>query len=880
MRAWLHGLVHRLRALVRRDRWEQGLEDELRFHLEMETRKLISQGLPPSEARRLAGVRMGGEERMKERARLERGTVFVDRIRQDVAYGLRTLSRTPGFTVVATVTLALGIGANTALFSMVDGTLLRPLPYPDPAALFFLEERTSEGQTHPGSIENFRDFRRAAGSARALAVAGHPAPRTILGLEEPVRAAVMEVARDYFEVAGVPPARGRALDPSEGRLGGRSEAVVSHAFWQRHLAADPDLGRSTLGIDGRQAQVVGVMPPGFALLGDADVWLHLEQVAELPNHRGSLGWRVVGRLADGVSLDEARREMDLIATRIADEFAGETRIAGAALTPLKDEVVGDLRRPLWILLGASTFVLLVACTNLAATMLARGTARQGEMDVRAALGAGRGRLLRQLFTESLLLSVGGVALGLGMAWGLLRSVELLAPDALPTSGTIGLDVRVAAYSTIVAVGAAVLFGLLPALRLLGPGPRSLGVAHRRVAAGSDRGPWGLLVAGEVALALVLVVGSGLLARTLWSIVTTDPGFRTDGVVAADIDLPRALYPGPLDGAAFFRRLMVEVQNTPGVTDAGAVLLLPTFASSMVSGIEKEGEPRDPEGPVANYRTVEGRYFETLEIPLLRGRLFEDSDAAGTPHVAVVNASMANRFWPGEDPLGRRFHLGGMDPYRDDWVTVVGVVGETRRWDRPVGDQPALYLPAAQRPYFGWYFGMTFVARGPLSTADLSAAVRAAVQSTDRQVPVEIALLRDRVSTTWSEQRFNAGLLGGFAVLALLLAGVGIYGVVSYTVERRHRESGIRIALGARPGQVAALIRREALAMAGAGVLVGILGAAILSRALAGLLVGVSPLDGWSFAGGTLALLGVAWAGAAIPAWRSTRADPLAAIRTE
>lgn len=879
----LTAIGHRLRALLRRGRWEAELDDEVRFHVEMETEKLVRRGVPRREAERVARLRFGGVERMKERAREERGTLVWDETVRDLRFAARSLLRSPGYTTVGVLTLALGIGANTAVFSVVDRVLLRPLPYPEADRLVVLREVQPDGERGWGSLENLRDYRDRASTFEALATFTFPRDETVIGLDEAIRVPAQGVSRGFFRATGVRPVRGRLIAPEENRVGGRPEIVVSERLWRR-VATGPgsEVGELTLGIAGQDAVVVGVVPDGFQLLGEADLWYPLEQNPGLPNHRGSVGWPVVGRLAEGASLEQAREEMSAIAQAIGREYSDQTQITAMAVAPLRDEVVGDVRGTLWILLAASGLVLLVACTNLAATGLARGTARRRELAVRSSLGAGRGRLVRQLYTESFVLTAVGTVAGLGSAWVTLRAVAWLGAHTLPRPEVLGLDLRVTAYAALVAAGTSVLVGLLPALCTLGdPTPRALRAGDRGGSANHRGGPWSLLIAGEVALAVVLLVGASLLLRTLWQITRVDPGFRTEGVVTADIRFPQTLYPNGALAGDFVTRAIDELRAHPGLTHAGAVNLLPTYPGSISSqGIADIEGGVTPDDPTVNYRTVAGDYFETLEIPLIRGRLPDARDGPGAPHVAVINETMAERFWPGRDPVGRRMFLGGMDPYRDDWITVVGIVGEARRWDLDEGTQAEYYIPQAQRPLFGWLYGMTLTVRGRSSVGDLSHLVRTTLRTLDPQVPVEVETLERRVAETWTDRRFVTVLLVAFAVIGLALAAVGIYGVVSYTVARRRREAGIRVALGAIPGQVARMIRRETLAVVAAGLALGAAVALVLSRTLERLLFGVTPLDPAAYVAAAAGLLVVAWIAAAVPAHRATRVDPVAAMRGE
>lgn len=870
------GLLARLRALVQRRREEAELAEELRFHLDMETEKLLRQGMAPRVARREAYRRFGGVERMKERTRDERGTRGLEDVVRDARYAVRTLRRAPTFTAVAVLTLTLGIGATTAMYSLVSGVLLRRLPYPDPDRIVVVWERAQDGRLLHASYLNFADWRSGASELDALAAYTPAAPMTVVTAAGGTRAVVSSVSADFFRVGGVEPLLGRTPGPSENRPGGEPVAVVGHRFWTESLGAPARLEGVTVSVHGTLHDVVGVMPAGFELPQPADVWLPLDRAVPW-TVRGNHVVGVVGRLAAAAGPARAAAELERLHADIR-ALSPEVETVGVTVRPFHDELVGGARRPLLLLLGASGFLLLVACTNVAATLLARGAGRRRELAVRASLGAGRGRLVRQLLHESLALALPGAAGGLLLARGLLGVTRRLDPGAVPRLAEVGLDTGVLLFALGAALATSLLFGLLPALRLTAG---DLARSVREGRDGSDRRTrvtGRLLIAGEVAMAVVLLAGGGLLLRSLSAILERDGGFRTEGVATGRLHLPAERYSTAAEGIAFLDRVLTDVRSIPGVEDAGVALQLPVRGSGGVGGPVLLGDERWTEAWL-HYRVADAGYFRTLGIPLLEGRLFDASDDEGASHVAVIDRAMAERLWPGESALGQRFNPRGMDPWPDEWLTVVGVVGEVTDWGQAPGGAPTYYVHARQRPVFLAIFGLDLVARGP-DAAALAGAMRDRVRALDADVPVTAGTLARRIAGSAADRRFTALVLGGFALLALLVAAVGIYGMVAYAAARRTREMGIRLALGARPRQVRREVQAEALAAVAAGAAVGLAGAFGLARTLRSLLFEVGPGDPVALLGG-LALLGAAaWLASWLPARRGARLDPARTLRED
>ncbi|HSR41903.1 MAG TPA: ABC transporter permease, partial [Longimicrobiales bacterium] len=797
---------------------------------------------------------------------------------RDLRFALRGLRRTPGPTLVAVLTLAVGIGATTAMFSVVHGVLLRPLPYPEPHRLVSAWEVSPSGVLLPGSYANFADWRQGSGALEALAAYTPPSPVTVLVRGGGVRASFTRVSADFFRVAGVDPARGRIPTPEEHRAGGPPLAVVGHAFWRDELGGPDDLAGTTVSLLGTAYEVVGVMPPGFDLPDAPDVWVSLDRAVPW-TVRGNHVVHVLGRLAPGATEESAGAELHAIHQGIRAAHADEVETVGVRVRSYRDEVVGDTRGALTMLLAAAAFLLLVACTNVAGAQLARGAGRRRELAVRASLGAGRGRLVRQLLAESLVVAALGGLAGVGIARLLLALALAVDPVAVPRFGEVGVDGPVLLFAAAAVVATALASGLLPALHLTGS--RLAGALRSGGRAGVDRRAvftGRALMAGEVALALVLLAGAGLTVRSLSSILSTDGGFRTAGVLIGQVHFPAEHYATAGEGVDFLDALLGALRARPAVAEAGLGLLLPVRGSGNVGGpvTLEDGTLTDA---VFQYRVADAGLFRTLEVPLVRGRLFQATDGPDDPHVALVDEAMADRLWPGEDPLGRRFNAGGMDPFPDQWLTVVGVVGEVRNWSQEPGANPTYYVHYRQRPTFLAVFGGILVARGPDADA-VGPLLREVTRSLDPDVPVRVASLTSRIAGSAADRRFTAFVLAAFGLVALLLAAVGVYGVVACSVARRTREIGIRVALGAAPERVRRRVVGEALSVVGVGAVAGVMAALALSRLLAGLLHGVGPLDPLTHGAAAAVLLGATALASWIPARRGTRVDPTVALRAE
>lgn len=876
-------------GIFRRASVQEDVDRELRAHLDLRVEELVREGWDPAAAREEAGRLFGDLERVARECEavtrshhkaVGRGET-MEAIWQDVRYAARSLGRSPGFALVAVLTLALGIGANTAIFSVVHGVLLRPLPFDRPEELVWTAERTRSGGWMPVAWANFRDWREQSRSFQGLTAHGAQST-TVLGGDEPVWANTAAVSEDFWKVFPVGPVAGRLTNPDDHRPGAAPVAVVSRSFAHAVLGGERAIGR-VVEVWGTSLEVVGLLPDAFDFPAGTDVWTPAEPIPQ-GESRTAHNWSVVGRLADGVSVEEAASEVDALTRRIVGVASAEDApylAAGAHVVPLRDQLVGEAGRPLLLLLGAAAFVLLVACTNLASTLLARGTARGRELSVRAALGASRERLVRQLLAESLVLAGVGAAAGVLMAGLVVRALRTLGSASIPRLDAVRIDGTVLLFTLLLALGTALVFGLLPALR----GARDTSADELREGSRGNAGfrgrTWNALVATEVGLALVLLVGSGLLLRSLVAVLSVDAGFDDGDVVLTTVALNNARYPDLDAHRRLWDEMLARASALPGVS--GAALVSSTPVSGAPNGrVALDGDP-DKYGD-GLYVVVSPRSFDVLDVPLLQGRVFDERDGPESPHVVVVSESFAETYWPGEDPIGRQVSGGGMDDYWDAdppvFGTVVGVVGNVRYRALTREAEPTVYWSYRQRPYRIRFGGILLAESANGDPAVIAGALRSTVRAADSDVAVRLRYLSDLVRDSVSERRFVFMVLGGFAALGLILAAVGIYGVVSYAVARRTREVGIRLALGAAPSAVRRLVLGGALRPVLAGLLLGVAGGLALTRVMRGMLYEVEAADPLTYAAVVALLLGTGWLASLVPALRSTRVDPMIAMRAE
>ena len=894
-------LGRRLRALLRKSDAERELDEELRYHLERQIEQNVAGGMNGEEARRAALKEFGGLEQAREYCRDARGVRVVEDLWHDARYGARVLLRSRGPALVAVVALALGIGANTAIFSVVNSLLLRPLPYRQPDQLVKAYQSApdpSKGMLP--SVWSYPRFEILRGESRSFAsVAGYTQNQyNLTGTGEPERLQVEMVSASYFPLLGVEAAAGRTFTADEdGAAGANRAALLSHGLWQRRFGGDPKAVGQTIELDRRAFTVVGVLPPGFrGQTGTADAWVTMAaapllRYPKILTNANNAWFQVVARLSDGVTAEEAQAEMAAVSASLERQHPGprQTVQPGArvvTLVPLQAAKLDPaVKKSFLILLAAVGLVLLIACANVANLLLARGVARRREFAVRAALGAGRGRLVRQLLTESLLLSLAAGALGVLVAFWGVDLIKQFRPsdDAQFWSAytrafdffQIDLDARVLAFNFLLALLTGLLFGLLPALQ---SSRADLNHALKEGAGGTPSGfhrlrrlnSRGLLIVSEVALSLVLLAGAGLMLKSLSRLHAVGLGFDPENVLTMAA-------PSRDAKPEFYEQLLARVAALPGVEAAGLGSTAPLLGHASMTSMEIEGRGGGEAG--VGLHSVSPGYFEALRIPLVRGRVFTERDRAGAPRVALINQTAAAQLFPGEDPLGQRIKPSMTPEYETDEksVEIVGVVGDARYGRLEGAVEPDIYLPAWQPTDAA----QTLVLRASADPAGVVSAVRREVLSLDKNVPLaSVRTMGARVSEVTSRARFITLLLGVFAGLALLLAAVGIYGVVAYTVTARSREVGIRIALGARAGDVLRLVLLDGLPLVAAGLAAGLLAAWAAARVLRSQLYEVSASDPLVFAGVTALLAGVALLASLVPARRATKVDPVTVLRAE
>jgi putative ABC transport system permease protein len=801
-------------------------------------------------------------------------------ILQDLKYSLRTLAKSPGFTAVAILTLALGIGANTAIFSVVNAVLLRPLPFKKSAQLVLMRETYKQVGNVSVSYPDFLDWRQQSRSFAAMAVINNVG-FNLSGVTQPENIGGYAVSPNFLELLGVRPVLGRDLLPSEEQPGTAPVLLLSYQLWQSHLGGDPGVIGRSITLDGRSFSIVGILPPAFRFLDRTDVLVPIGVFAADFTDRGERGdMDVVGRLARGVALSQAAVEMETIAARIAAQYPQSNHGFGAHLESFREAFTGDTRPAVLVLFGAVVFVLLIACVNVANLFLVRGAARAREIALRLAFGASRGRVIRQMLTESLVLAICGGVLGIILgAWGISGLGYLLPADSLKTIG-VRMDLSVFLFAAAMIVLVAFAFGLIPALHVTRPDlQETLKEGGRSATSTSAQHRLrGALAIAETALALVLLVGAGLMLKSLYHLIQVSPGFQPARVLYMEMDLRTDQYSKDPAILNFWQQVLDHVSVIPGVEAAALGTVVPLTGNHRRSDITIEGLPTPGPGefPHPDRHTISPDYITTMGIPLLRGRNFADADNETAPDVALINSTMARRFWNDGDPIGKRFLWG--HPGKDEkWITIVGVVADNKLYGL---DNPArleVYSPYRQRPSAD----MSLVVRSAVDPASLTSAVRAAVATIDKDQPIfDVHTMQQLVDDSISTRRLTLVLLGIFSALALILAAIGIYGVMAYTVVLRTQEIGIRIALGAQQKDVLRLILGQGARIAFFGVAIGLTVAAALARLLSSLLFSVSASDPVTFAAVAVMLVAVALLACYIPARRALRVDPIIALRYE
>jgi predicted permease len=808
---------------------------------------------------------------------LHLGVVVMGTFLQDLRYGLRMLWQRPGFTVVAVLTLALGIGANTAIFSVVNGVLLRSLPYTDPDRLVLLWETNERSRAIHVSNLNLLDWREQNHSFESFSgYSGQWGGKTtVLGGSEPDRAFAVAVYRDFFKVLGVAPVLGRPFSTEEHSPGSAQTVVVSYGFWQSHLGSDPDLSNKKLTLGDASFSVIGVMPQGFSFPAGTDLWLAKEQLGPDTSSRSAHNYVAIARLKPGVTPEQAQADMNTVAGSLSAQYS-DNQGMGVNVISLEDQLVGSIRPALLVLLAAVGFVLLIACANVSNLLLARAVGRQRELAIRTALGASPWRVMRQLMTESLLLSLMGGALGLLFAYWLIGPLVALGPSTIPRLNEIGIDGRTLGFTLLISLLTALVFGLLPALKFSRPDlQEALKQGGQTTGAGSVLLRSALVVA-EVSLTMVLLVGAGLLVKSFWRILQVNPGFNSENVLTMQISLPESAYSEEGRVITFYRQLLERTKSLPGVESAGMINNLPLGGVDINGFFWIEGDPAQKPTHDSGFRVVSPDYFRTMNIPLLKGRLFTEQDNETATPVGIISHSVAEATWPGQDPLGKR--LQSRNDNREEWTTIIGVVADVRHRGLDKRVSADLYLPYAQRPFRAG--DVTVVMRTSTDPASLIAEVRELVRSIDKNVPVEFETMERIFDRSVANRRYNTLLLGTFAFLALLLSLIGIYGVLSYTVTQNTHEIGIRMALGAQPRDVLKLIVGQGMILALVGVGLGVLGALALTRVMASLLYETKATDPLTFVGVSALLIAVAFLACYVPARRATRVDPMEALRYE
>jgi predicted permease len=877
-------------AMLCRTRKEREMDEEMRFHIEAHVADLVGRGVAQQEALRQARVEFGGIETAKEECRDAVGVSFVETLFQDVRHGIRAMLRTPVFTAIAVIVLALGIGANTAIFSVVDAVLLRPLAYRDSDRLVTIL-MNGEG---PVSVANYIDWRDQSHSFAAMGAADYWSPN-LTGVDAPEHIAGLKVTQSLFPMLGVDPLLGRVFVEGEDKDGGDREVILSYRLWQRRFSSDRNVLGKPIVLDGNAYIVVGVMPEGFHFAPfwatKAELWVPNAFGARIHN-RGGNSLRIFARLKDGVSLTRARAEIASITARLEQQYPGTNR--DAVMTPLKEKVVGPIETPLLVLLGAVAFVLLITCSNVAHMLLARAATRQKEVAVRSALGARRGRLIRQFLTESILLGALGGAAGLLLAMIATRALIAISPANIPRVQTVSIDLRAALFLFSATILTSVGFGLAPALQAssvnvndtLKEGGRgaSEGVRRNRLRS--------LLVVSEFALALMLLVGAGLMIRTFAALEAVNPGFNPHNVISMIVSVSGSKEEDPGRRELFYRQLLERVRSLPGVQAAGATNHLPLAGDlwGWHFAIEGRPKPRPGEEPGAVYRMVTPGYFSAMRLPLVRGRDLTEADNVTAPGVVIVNEQAARQYWPGEDPIGKRVCFDDDTTNPTAWLTIIGIAKDAKQDSWTDKATPEAYLAAFQNHDYLGDSGteaskhmnyITLVARTALDPALAASAMKEAARSFDRNLAItQVVTMDGVVAEANSQPRFEMLLLTIFAAVALVLAVVGIYGVISYSASRRTHEIGVRMSLGATRGDVLFLVVRQGVWLAVAGSVAGIAGALLLSRLMAKLLYGVQPTDPATFVVVAIGLGLVAMLACYIPARRAMRIDPIAALRYE
>jgi putative ABC transport system permease protein len=876
----LRVFIGKIRALLSRA-GGPGADDEVQEHIRLLTERYMRQGMSADEAARMARRQFGNMTRLREDWREQRMFPSLESLWRDLRHGARACWKNPGFSAAVVLTLALGIGANTALFSVCNTILLKPLQYQDPDRLVMLWEQIPGVDRMSVAPANFVDWRAQTRSFSGV-VAINPFLAFVMNTPDvPARVSAAAVSWNFFSVLDAPVAIGRGFLPEEDRPGNNSVVILSHSLWMERFGGRPGVVGSTVTLNDRRFTVVGVLPENFELVNGIlfrgrmqfDIWIPLALNSN-PS-RGSHPLRVLARLKPGVTVENAQSDASAVAANLARAYPEDDKDRGIAVVPLHDQVTGDVRPALVTLSGAVGFVLLIACANVANLMLSRGTSRQKEIAVRMAIGASRLRVARQLLMESAVLAGIGGAFGLLLAFVAVRLAAPYLPSDLARATGFPVDARVLVYTALISLATGALFGLAPLFQMRRISASESLQHGTRIAGGSARLRSALVVT-QMAVTMILLIGAGLLAKSLWTLLHVPPGFRTDHLVSARVTLPRSRYADTARVSAFHRELIQRLQESPGIEAAGLAAYLPLSGQDNGWAFFIEGRPPLPVGVynVAKYRPVSEGFFETIGMPMITGRAFTTLDRADSLRVVVVNQSMARQYWGSENPVGQRLRFGA-----PDWRTIVGVVGDVRHEALDDDAKPEMYVPFAQTPQPETV--STVVVRTSIDAGAMAKPLRDAVSSTDRTVPLDqVRTVEQIVSLSVSQPRFRTALLVVFSTLALLMASIGVYGTTSYSARQRTREFGLYVAIGATRRDVLRLVLGRTAIVIASGLALGLLASVGLTRVLTKFLYGVTPLDVATFVTAPLFLFAVALIASYVPARRATRVDPIVALRYE
>ena len=890
------GIRRALRLPPTRERLTRELEDEMCFHIEMRIAELVAGGMRLDDARGEALRRFGDPEELREychsievpHMRRMHAREWVEAWMHDFRFAGRQFKRTPGFVAVVVTTLALGIGATTAIFSVVNGVMLRALPYSDPDRIVQLWEVAAKGGRNQFADPNFADVRSMTRSFAALAEIAGPTTMSVTGGTEPVRAGVVVASHDFFAALGLRPAVGRFFLSDEQQPGARRTAVVGHRFWQRSLGGSASALGTVLRIGDESYTVVGVMPPNMRDPEDTDILIPRELEPPLPS-RTAHNWQVIGRLAPGVTIEQAQREVSALAKRLKVELGDDTNMNDAAIVTLRDQLVGGLRPTLLLLLGASIILLCIACANVVNLLVARMAARQGEIALRLALGAARRRLVQQCLAESLMLAIAGGAVGVLLAVLCVRVLLLFQTGNLPRVQEARVDGGVLSFALIVSVLTAVALGLLAAWRgARGDLRAALAHSQRTLSGGSSERIRRTLVVAQMAMTFVLLVGATLLGRSFVRLLQVDPGFRTENAVVLDVSLPASGGAAMRERVRVYDELLDRLGRIPGVRAAGGVNAMPLTADAASNGTflvmrtpderiaDFERAARDPERTgQAEFRIVSAGYFSAMNVPLLRGRTFDSRDGPDAPHVALVSAALATAKWPNEDPIGKIIQFGNMDGDLRPF-TVIGIVGDLRQWSLALTPRPTFYAFVRQRPVAAGRLNIVMATVG--DRTPVIAAAQRVVRDLRPDIPARLRTIETIVAESVADRRFVLFVVGVFGGSALLLATLGVYSVISYLVAQRSREISIRVALGAQKHEVIRLVLRQGALVALVGIAAGAAASLGLTRLLGTLLYEVSPTDPAAFVMMVALLTLVALLASWLPARRAARVDVMDILR--